>query len=79
MPSAAFVARLDISERCADNVKKSAGQIKSLEQQWQEFWQKRHEPWKHRQVLLWWTGRSIDDLNALVETIVAASVASVDI
>ena len=32
-------------------------QVKSLEQQ-QEFWQRRHEPWKHRQVLLWWTGRS---------------------
>ena len=33
-------------------------QVKSLEQQWQEFWQRRHEPWKQRQVLLLWTGRS---------------------
>ena len=24
----------------------------------QEFWQRRHEPWKHRRVLLLWTGRS---------------------
>ena len=34
---------------------KSAG---SLEQQWQEFWQRRHEPWKHRQVPLLWTSLS---------------------
>ena len=33
-------------------------QVKSLEQQWQEFWQRQCEPWKHRQVLLLWTGRS---------------------
>ena len=33
-------------------------QVKSFEQQWQEFWQRRHEPWKHRQVLLLWTGRT---------------------
>ena len=32
-------------------------QVKSLEQQWQEFWQRRHEPWKHRRVPLLWTGR----------------------
>ena len=33
-------------------------QVKSLEQQWQELWQRQHEPWKRRQVLLLWTGRS---------------------
>ena len=57
--SAAIVARPDISERCADNVRNLlASQVKSLEQQWQEFWQKQCEPWKHRQVLLLWTCRS---------------------
>ena len=54
MRSVAIVARLDISERCADNVRN----LQSLEQQWQEFWQTQCEPCKHRQVLLLWTGRS---------------------
>ena len=46
---------------------KSAGKSSPLEQQLQEFWQRRHEPWKHRQVLLLWTGRSSDDLIALAK------------
>ena len=57
MRCAAIVARLDTSERCADNVRNLlASQV--LEQQWQEFWQSPHEPWEHRQVLFLWTARS---------------------
>ena len=44
--------------RCADNVRSLLASQVSLEQQWQEFLQRRHEPWQHRQVLLLWTGRS---------------------
>ena len=46
--------------------------VKSLEQQWQEFWQRQCEPWKHSSAVV--VDRSvIDDLIALVETRVASS------
>ena len=78
MPSAAFVARLDVSERCADNVKNllanqvpRAAVARVLAQAARAVETQTSAVVVDRLV--------IDDLNALVETRVAASVASVDI
>ena len=51
----AWVQRLCL-EHFAETLE--ADKFKSLEQQWKEFWQRRYEPWKHRQLLLMWTSQS---------------------
>ena len=43
-------------------------QVKSLEQQWQEFWQRRHEPWKPQTSAVIVDRSVIDDLVALRRT-----------
>ena len=58
MPNAATVARQYISEQSAGNVRNLLAESSPSKQQWQEFWQRQCEPWKHSQVLLLWTGWS---------------------
>ena len=65
------------SQSDVQTTSKICWQIKSLQQQWQEFWQRQCEPVKHRQVPFFVDRSVFDDQIALVATRVAASVAKV--